>query len=66
MKTKTDYDKDLPKLIKDFRLKKNLSLSELAGRIGVCERSIYRWEIGEHLPKSQFIRRRIRRLIRLG
>ena len=63
---KTDYDKDLGKTLLEFRLKNNKSRTEIAYKLGVCERSVYRWEQGEHLPKSQYIRRKVKRLIRNG
>ena len=61
-----DYDEHLGENIRAFREKHNKTLTEIAFRLGVCERSVYRWEQGEHLPKSQYIRRKVKKLIRNG
>ena len=63
---KIEYDKNLGLDLLNFRQKHNKSLTEIAFKIGVCERSVDRWEKGEHLPKSQFIIRRIKKMIRNG
>ena len=63
---KIEYDKNLGIDLLNFRLKHNKSRTEIAYKLGVCERSVYRWEQGEHLPKSQYIRRKVKKLIRNG
>lgn len=46
---------DIQKEVRDLMRKYNLSLEDIASRLGVSARSIYRWERGETFPKSRFM-----------
>ena len=53
---------NMQKEIRDLMRKHNLSLEDIASRLGVSARSIYRWERGESLPKSRFMVREFEEL----
>lgn len=59
-------DKSLGTDLLKFRLKHSRTRTEIAAKIGVSEMSIYRWESGAHLPKSQYIIRQVKKLIENG
>jgi DNA-binding XRE family transcriptional regulator len=59
-------DFDISKELMAYRQKHGNTRAEMAAKIGVCELSIYRWESGRNLPKSQYIIRHIKKLISNG
>ena len=40
-----------PEMVKYFRLQKNLTMEELAKKLGKAKSSISKWESGERSPK---------------
>lgn len=46
---------NMQKEVRDIMSKHKLSLEDIASRLGVSARSVYRWERGEALPKSRFM-----------
>ena len=46
-----------PKQIKEFRKKHNLTMEDLASRLGVCYATIIRWENGKTKPSRLSIKR---------
>ena len=53
---------NIQKEIHDLMRKHNLSLEDVASRLGVSARSIYRWERGETFPKSRLMLREFEKL----
>lgn len=59
-------DFDISKELMAYRQEHGSTRADMASKIGVCELSIYRWESGKHLPKSQVIIKRIKKIISNG
>lgn len=62
MAAKSKWGVNMQKEIRDIVTKYNLSLEDIASRLGVSGRSIYRWKQGESLPKSRFMVREFEKL----
>ncbi len=62
MATKSKWGVNMQKEIRDMVRKYNLSQEDIASRLGVSFRSIYRWERGETLPQSRLIIREFKKL----
>ncbi len=62
MATKSKWGVNMQKEIRGLMKKYNLSLEDVASKLGVSGRSIYRWERGESLPKSRLMVREFERL----
>mgnify|MGYP001571869725 CR=1 FL=1 len=62
MATKFKWGINMQKEIPGLMRKYNLSREDIASRLGVSARSIYRWERGESLPSSRLMLREFERL----
>jgi transcriptional regulator with XRE-family HTH domain len=62
MAAKSKWGVNIQKEVRGLMRKHNLSLEDVASRLGVSARSIYRWERGESLPKSRFTVREFEKL----
>lgn len=62
MATKSKWGVNMQKEIRNLMRKYNLSREDVASRLGVSVRSIYRWECGESLPKSKLMVREFEKL----
>ena len=62
MATKSKWGMNMQKEIRDLVKKYNLSQEDIASRLGVSFRSIYRWERGETCPQSRLIIREFKKL----
>lgn len=58
----TKWGVNIQKEIQGLMKKHNLSREDVASKLGVSGRSIYRWERGESLPKSRLMVREFERL----
>lgn len=64
MAIKTKWGVNIQKEIRNLMRKHNLSREDVASKLGVSARSIYRWEQGESLPKSRLMIREFGKLKR--
>ena len=55
MSAKTVWGVNMQKEVRGLMRRYNLSREDVASRLGVSGRSVYRWERGESLPKSKFM-----------
>ncbi|HAH19891.1 MAG TPA: transcriptional regulator [Candidatus Omnitrophica bacterium] len=62
MAAKFKWGVNIQKEIRDLIRKYNLSQEDIASRLGVSFRSIYRWERGETFPQSRIIVREFKKL----
>lgn len=62
MATKSKWGVNMQKEIRGLVKKYNLSQEDIASRLGVSFRSIYRWERGETFPQSRLIIREFKKL----
>ena len=62
MATKSKWGVNMQKEIRDLIRKYSLSQEDIASRLGVSFRSIYRWERGETFPQSRLIIREFKKL----
>ena len=62
MATKSKWGVNMQKEIRGLMKKYNLSLEDVASRLGVSGRTIDRWGCGESLPKSKLMVRELERL----
>lgn len=62
MTTKSKWGVNMQKEIRGLMRKYNLSREDVASKLGVSGRSIYRWERGESLPKSKLMVREFEKL----
>jgi len=62
MATKSTWGVNMQKEIRGLMKRHNLSREDVASRLGVSGRTIYRWERGESLPKSKFMVRELEKL----
>jgi len=62
MAAKFKWGVNIQKEIRDLIRKYNLSQEDIASRLGVSFRSIYRWERGETFPQSRLIIREFKKL----
>ena len=62
MATKSKWGVNMQKEIRGLMKKYNLSLDDVASRLGVSGRTIDRWGCGESLPKSKLMVRELERL----
>jgi len=62
MAAKSKWGVNIQREVRGLMRKHNLSLEDVASRLGVSARSIYRWERGESLPKSRFMVREFEKL----
>lgn len=62
MATKTKWGVKIQEEIRGLMKRHNLSREDVASKLGVSARSIYRWGQGESLPKSKLMIREFERL----
>lgn len=62
MVAKSKWGVNMQKEIRDLIRKYSLSQEDIASRLGVSFRSIYRWERGETFPQSRIIIREFKKL----
>ena len=62
MAAKFKWGVNMQKEIRDLVRKYNLSQEDIASKLGVSFRSIYRWECGETFPQSRIIVREFKKL----
>jgi transcriptional regulator with XRE-family HTH domain len=62
MAANSKWGVNIQREVRGLMRKHNLSLEDVASRLGVSARSIYRWERGEAFPKSRFIIREFKKL----
>ena len=62
MAAKSKWGVNMQKEIRDLMRKYNLSQEDVASRLGVSFRSIYRWGRGETFPQSRFMIREFKKL----
>jgi len=62
MAAKSKWGVNMQKEIRDLVRKYNLSQEDIASRLGVSFRSIYRWERGETFPQSRIMIREFKKL----
>ena len=62
MATQSKWGVDMQKEIRDLMRKHNLSREDVASRLGISGRTVYRWERGESLPQSRIMLREFGRL----
>jgi len=62
MADKTIWGVNIQKEIRALMKRHNLSREDIASKLGVSGRSIYRWERGESLPKSKLMIREFEKL----
>jgi len=62
MTTKSKWGVDMQKEIRDLMRKHNLSREDVASRLGISGRTVYRWERGESLPQSRIMLREFGKL----
>lgn len=61
-KKQPERDLTIQKEVQDLMRKYNLSREDVASRLGISGRTIYRWERGESFPKSRFMIRELGKL----
>ena len=62
MAAKSKWGVNMQKEIRGLMRKYNLSQEDVASRLGVSFRSIYRWGRGETFPQSRFMIREFKKL----
>jgi transcriptional regulator with XRE-family HTH domain len=62
MAIKSKWGMDMQKEIRDLLSRHNLSREDVASRLGISGRTIYRWERGESLPQSRIMLREFGKL----
>lgn len=62
MVAKSKWGVNIQKEIQELMRKHNLSREDIASRLGVSFRSIYRWERGESFPQSRLMIREFEKL----
>jgi transcriptional regulator with XRE-family HTH domain len=62
MATKSKWGVNMQRELEDLMEKYNLSREDVASKLGVSGRSIYRWSRGETLPQSRFIIKEFKKL----
>lgn len=62
MAIKSKWGMNMQKEIRDLMGKYNLSREDVASKLGISGRTIYRWERGESLPQSRIMLREFGRL----
>lgn len=61
-KKQPEWGLNIQKEVHDLRRKYNLSREDVASKLGISGRTIYRWERGESLPKSRLMVREFEKL----
>lgn len=62
MTAKSKWGVNIQKEVRDLMGKYNLSREDVASRLGISGRTIYRWECGESLPQSRLMLREFKKL----
>lgn len=62
MAAKSKWGVNIQKEIRELMRKHNLSREDIASRLGISFRSIYRWECGETFPQSRLMVREFEKL----
>jgi DNA-binding transcriptional regulator YiaG len=55
MATKTKWGVNIQKEVRDIRRRYNLSQEDIASRLKISFRTVYRWEHGESHPQSRLM-----------
>lgn len=58
----TKWGVNMQKEIRGLMKKHNLSREDVASKLGISGRTVYRWERGESLPKSRLMIREFEKL----
>ncbi|MDP2788806.1 MAG: helix-turn-helix transcriptional regulator [bacterium] len=61
-KKQPEWGLNIQKEVQDIRRKYNLSREDVASKLGISGRTIYRWERGESFPKSRLMVREFEKL----
>lgn len=64
MATKSKWGVNMQKEVLDLRRKYNLSREDIASRLRISFRTVYRWERGESRPQSRLMLREFEELKR--